>query len=417
MATIPRNAIAVYSFSKYFGATGWRLGVIAVSQDNVFDRKLARASRARQGAPGRPLRHALASTPRAFASSTAWSPTAARSRSTTRPGLSLPQQVQMTLFATFALLDRDDQSYKLATRAIIGPRLANLYEGMGIAARRSIRCGPATTPRSTCRSGPAHATAQTSRSGSAASYEPVDPLFRLARRRASCCYPARDFDGPAWSVRVSLANLDDDAYFTIGQQLVAIFDEYVAEWRAATAGPHETVSGRDQIETRARALLFRGGAVGSRCESRRRCRSAPKSASSCRSPAASAVGGISVGVPTKVPFVEPRSSTYQRSWSSVSLAWRCDVAESPEQSISGCPRRLRPTPDRSPRFRASGTTVGAPPVGQMPAASWAAKKSGSIQISATQSTSGQRAPGAESRRRWRLAEAGGGCGSWPVVKS
>ena len=31
----------MYSFSKYFGATGWRLGVIAVSQDNVFDATLA----------------------------------------------------------------------------------------------------------------------------------------------------------------------------------------------------------------------------------------------------------------------------------------------------------------------------------------------------------------------------------------
>src|SRR5258708_2213467 len=40
MATIPHNVIAVYSFSKYFGATGWRLGVIAVSQANACDAKL-----------------------------------------------------------------------------------------------------------------------------------------------------------------------------------------------------------------------------------------------------------------------------------------------------------------------------------------------------------------------------------------
>ena len=46
-------------------------------------------------------------------------------------GLSLPQQVQMTLFATFALLD-DDESYKARTRAIVNHRLARLYEGMGI---------------------------------------------------------------------------------------------------------------------------------------------------------------------------------------------------------------------------------------------------------------------------------------------
>ncbi len=42
------------------------------------------------------------------------------------------------------------------------------------------------------------------------------------------------FDGPEWSVRVSLANLDDLDYLKIGHHLKAIFDEYRAEWQAAT---------------------------------------------------------------------------------------------------------------------------------------------------------------------------------------
>ena len=41
MGQLPRNTIGVYSYSKYFGCTGWRLGVIAVAQDNIFDLKLA----------------------------------------------------------------------------------------------------------------------------------------------------------------------------------------------------------------------------------------------------------------------------------------------------------------------------------------------------------------------------------------
>ena len=36
-AKCPRNTLCVYSFSKYFGATGWRLGVIALHNDNAFD--------------------------------------------------------------------------------------------------------------------------------------------------------------------------------------------------------------------------------------------------------------------------------------------------------------------------------------------------------------------------------------------
>src|SRR5262249_25458619 len=40
-ADLPRNTILVYSYSKHFGCTGWRLGVVGVHRDNVFDEKLA----------------------------------------------------------------------------------------------------------------------------------------------------------------------------------------------------------------------------------------------------------------------------------------------------------------------------------------------------------------------------------------
>ncbi|MDE4992503.1 aminotransferase class I/II-fold pyridoxal phosphate-dependent enzyme, partial [Francisella tularensis] len=31
------NTLCVYSFSKYIGATGWRIGTIALHKDNIFD--------------------------------------------------------------------------------------------------------------------------------------------------------------------------------------------------------------------------------------------------------------------------------------------------------------------------------------------------------------------------------------------
>ena len=37
MARLPHNTICVYSFSKYFGATGWRTAVTAIHRDNIFD--------------------------------------------------------------------------------------------------------------------------------------------------------------------------------------------------------------------------------------------------------------------------------------------------------------------------------------------------------------------------------------------
>jgi aspartate 4-decarboxylase len=229
MATIPRNVIAVYSFSKYFGATGWRLGVIAVSQDNVFDTTLAALPEPVKQVLDRRY-DTLSIEPRRIRFIDRMVADSRQVALNHTAGLSLPQQVQMTLFAASALIDQDD-SYKLATRAIIGRRLTHLYEGMGIA------LGPDPLRAGYYAEIDLQIWARR-RYGAdfadwlAANYEPVDPLFRLARQTCIVLLPGAGFDGPAWSVRVSLANLDDDAYVTIGEQLVAIFDEYVTEWRA-----------------------------------------------------------------------------------------------------------------------------------------------------------------------------------------
>ena len=42
LGELPHNTIGVYSYSKYFGCTGWRLGVIAIHEDNIFDKKIAK---------------------------------------------------------------------------------------------------------------------------------------------------------------------------------------------------------------------------------------------------------------------------------------------------------------------------------------------------------------------------------------
>jgi aspartate 4-decarboxylase len=41
------------------------------------------------------------------------------------------------------------------------------------------------------------------------------------------------FDGPPWSVRVSLVNLDTSAYEAIGRDLKALAERAVSEWRAS----------------------------------------------------------------------------------------------------------------------------------------------------------------------------------------
>src|SRR5215469_8116682 len=42
LGELPHNTIGVYSYSKYVGCTGWRLGVIAIHEDNIFDKAIAK---------------------------------------------------------------------------------------------------------------------------------------------------------------------------------------------------------------------------------------------------------------------------------------------------------------------------------------------------------------------------------------
>ncbi|MET8710551.1 hypothetical protein [Streptomyces californicus] len=44
------------------------------------------------------------------------------------------------------------------------------------------------------------------------------------------------FDGPEWSARVSLANLDDLDGLKIGHHMRTVFEQYVEEWQGSSTG-------------------------------------------------------------------------------------------------------------------------------------------------------------------------------------
>ncbi len=109
-AICPDNTILVYSFSKYFGATGWRLGVIALSNNNVLDKQIANLSKKEK----KELEDRYSSLTTDPASIKFIDRLVADSRNVAlnhTAGLSTPQQVQMVLFALFNMMD-SRQSYK-----------------------------------------------------------------------------------------------------------------------------------------------------------------------------------------------------------------------------------------------------------------------------------------------------------------
>ncbi len=130
LADLPFNTICVYSFSKYFGATGWRIAVNAIHENNVFDKLIATLPRKRKSELAK--RYGSLTTDvekmkfidRMVADSrqVALNHTA---------GLSLPQQMQMSLFAAFSLLDKEDK-YRHAMLNLIHSRLKALWDNTGL---------------------------------------------------------------------------------------------------------------------------------------------------------------------------------------------------------------------------------------------------------------------------------------------
>ncbi|AOJ73494.1 MULTISPECIES: bifunctional aspartate transaminase/aspartate 4-decarboxylase [Burkholderia] len=231
-ALAPKNTILVYSYSKYFGATGWRLGTIAIHRDNVLDRLIAELPKnvketlheRYESITTEPEKLKFIDRMVADSRTVALNHTA---------GLSTPQQVQMVLFSLFSLMDTPD-AYKGALKRLIRSRKRALYEEMGIAFEDNdsnqvdyytILDVEFLGERMFGREFVEWLFQNT---------EPSELLFRLAREARVVLLPGRGFGTAHPSGRVSLANLNESDYRKIGRAMRKLIDEYVERYTAAT---------------------------------------------------------------------------------------------------------------------------------------------------------------------------------------
>lgn len=226
---LPQNTMCVYSFSKYFGATGWRLGVIALHEDNIYDKMLTaipekekqRLAKLYDSLSLHPEKIKFIDRVVANSRQVALNHTA---------GLSTPQQIQMLLFAAFALLDKEN-TYKKDCINILHHRYQLLWDGLQLPIfedpnRAAYYCEIDVREWGLKNYGKEFVDFLEK------NFEPVDIVFRLAERSSIVLLNGGGFDGPQWSVRVSLANLNDEDYTTIGRELSATLQEYVEAWKA-----------------------------------------------------------------------------------------------------------------------------------------------------------------------------------------
>ena len=104
LGELPHNTIGVYSYCKYFGCTGWRLGVIAIHENNVFDDMIAKLPDANQKALDKRY-GALTLEPRKIKFIDRIVADSRDIGLNHTAGLSLPQQVMMSLFSLPEMMD------------------------------------------------------------------------------------------------------------------------------------------------------------------------------------------------------------------------------------------------------------------------------------------------------------------------
>ena len=225
----PHNTILVYSFSKYFGATGWRLGVIAIHEDNIFDKKItALPDKDKQELNTRYSTVALYPEKLKFIERMVADSRAVALHHTS--GVSTPQQVLMTFFSISCLMDTKG-IYKERAQDIIGKRFETLYKAIGIDCPKD----PYGAHYYAIIDIPKLAATRYSKEFSdylVKTFEPIDFVIRLAQERSVVLLDGGGFDAPNMSVRVSLANLPDSAYETIGKSISWLLEQYYKHWQS-----------------------------------------------------------------------------------------------------------------------------------------------------------------------------------------
>jgi len=233
LGELPRNTIGVYSYSKYFGCTGWRLGVIAINEDNIFDEKIAKL----------PAEHVQALDKR-------YGPITLEPRKfkfidrivadsrdiglNHTAGLSLPQQVMMTMFSLYELMD-EQKIYQKACMEIVSSRFQSLVDSLG------LELSPNANYDGYYGLIDFEFWARKNIGDEAVEYlkknvHPLDLAFRLAEDHGIVLLNGGGFEAPQWSMRVSLANLSDESYENIGRGVRTIARGYRDAYEASKAG-------------------------------------------------------------------------------------------------------------------------------------------------------------------------------------
>ena len=229
-SVLPYNTILVYSFSKLYGVTGWRVGLIAMNQSNVCDRLLGELPEEDKAF----LREEYAIVTSEPEEMKFLDRVVADSRSIGlyhTSGLSTPSQVFMALMSLTHLVNAEEDPYIRLANKTVRARYAALMNALELPADDSAQNAQYYTLVDVLnlagnRYGADFADwLRNSRTE-------IDFLNDLAGRKGVVLMYGPGFSAPEGTVRISLANLNAEDYTEIARRLFELLDDYYAEYEA-----------------------------------------------------------------------------------------------------------------------------------------------------------------------------------------
>ena len=223
-SVLPYNTILVYSYSKLYGATGWRIGLVAMNKDNVVDHLIAnlpdeeRLSLEGEYAIVTNEPEKLAFIDRMCADS--------RSIGLYHTsGLATPAQIFMDLLSLTHLVSKNDDSYIELSKGLINERYEALMNALGLPvdeSRENARYYTIIDVNKIM----ANRYGEDFTEWRKAEITDIDLLNDLAQKKGVVLMYGPGFEAPEGCVRVSLANLDKDDYVELSRRLGELLDDY-----------------------------------------------------------------------------------------------------------------------------------------------------------------------------------------------
>jgi len=221
----PRNTILVYSYSKLYGVTGWRLGVIAINEDNVFDELIKKVPDKKK----KELESDYSIVTLNPSEMSFIDRICADSRSIGlyhTAGLSTPQQIMMVLLSmTHLVLENEKDQYIEGCKEIVAMRYHNLMSTLGLPEDNSD-CNAKYYSLLDI-----YQLAEKSYDKDFATwlrnhFEEIDFLLHLAKEDGVVLMEGVGFGATPGTVRVSEANLADNDYKKIANRILSLLKEY-----------------------------------------------------------------------------------------------------------------------------------------------------------------------------------------------